>query len=88
MKYIPKKLLDECIEATRAYWECPASETEERYEVKSEKNYALMDSIGVDWLSVQDFLDGILNSMGFCPDAENDEIYCALRCIGWMPVDE
>lgn len=39
------------------------------------------------WDSILNLLDGILATHGFCPDAENDEIYCALRCIGWEATD-
>lgn len=85
MKKIPKKLLDECIETTRAYWRCQMTEASQRYKENYGNCNALMDVIGVDWLSISDFLDSILRRNGFCPDAENDEIYCALRTLGWEP---
>lgn len=91
MKKIPKKLLDAHIEAARAYWNGYRDsdiEQRKRHEVKMETSIALEKAIGVDWCSIQNFIDGILTIKGFAPDAENHEIYCALRCIGWMPVDE
>lgn len=84
MKKIPKKLLDDCIEATRKYW---ATGNKSFMAKKIEASQKLANEIGRSWLAVENFIDGILNSNGFCPDAENDEIYCALRCIGWEPVD-
>ena len=87
MKKIPKKLLDECIEATRAYWRCPAVEDSQRYKEKTDNCHALMDVIGVDWSAISDFLDSILRLQGFTPDAENDEIYCTLRTLGWEPTE-
>ena len=84
MKKIPKKLLDDCIKASRAYWASGNKSVMARKMKASEK---LANEIGRSWIAVQDFIDGILNSSGLCPDAENDEIYCALRCIGWEPVD-
>jgi hypothetical protein len=91
MKKIPKKLLDDCIEASRNYWNCYNDTQEEmrrKLAVYSGACDALGHAIGVDWVSVQDFFSSILRRNGFYNDAENDEIYCALRCIGWMPVDE
>lgn len=88
MKKIPKKLLDDCIEASRNYWDCytdTEAEMERKLSVKSEAAQTLGDAIGVDGYSVANFIDGIVNNRGLCPDVENDEIYGALRCIGWMP---
>jgi hypothetical protein len=87
VKKIPKKLLDECIEATRTYWTCPAVEDSQRYKEKFDNCHELMNVIGVDWSAISDFLDSILRLNGFCPDAENDEIYCALRTLGWEPTE-
>lgn len=80
MKKIPKKLLDECIEASRVYWA-----TGNKRILNKEMNAAenLEDAIGISWLPVINFIDGILNRRGICPDATNDEIYCALRTLGW-----
>lgn len=86
MKKIPKKLLDNCIEASKAYWSNNFNAT--LLSAKKSTARTLANATGIDWLAVEMFIDGILVSKGFCPDAENDEIYCALRCIGWMPVDE
>lgn len=86
MKKIPKKLLDECIEATRAYWNEDFNQS--LLTAKKRTASKLAEAIEIDWLAVEMFFDGILNSKGFYPDAENDEIYCALRCMGWEPTDE
>lgn len=91
MKKIPKKLLDDCIEASRNFWDCytdTEAEMERKLSVRRKAADALEDAIGVDWMSIANFIDGIVNHHGFCPDAENDEIYCALRCIGWDVVNE
>ena len=86
MKKIPKKLLDECIESAKAYWN--AEFNKQLLTAKKSTARKLAEAIDLDWLSVEMFIDGIFTNKGFYPDAENDEIYCALRCIGWMPVDE
>ena len=80
MKKIPKKLLDECIEASRKYW---ATGNKIILDKKQDAAENIADAIGISWLAVDNFIDGILNSYGICPDATNDEIYCALRTLGW-----
>lgn len=85
MKKIPKKKLDEAIELSRRYW---ASGDNKLLVSKIDFAEELAKEIGVSWLALENFIDGIVSTQGMCSDAENDEIYCALRCIGWMPVDE
>ena len=90
MKKMPKKLLDAYIEASRAFWNGYMDsdyEQEERMHTKMKASFALERAVNVDWLSIQNFIDGILGIKGICPDAENDEIYCALRCLGWDIVE-
>lgn len=88
MKKMPKKLLDRCIEATRLYWNSPYEEDKlDNLLILKKKTYReLGKQINVSDYAISQFIDGILN--GIYPDAENDEIYCALRCLGWDVVDE
>lgn len=91
MKKIPKKLLDDYIEASRNYWhntDPSDSVINKNLNIKREASFKLSKAIDVDWLCVTNFIDGILQRRGFCPDAENDEIYCALHVLGWMEVAE
>lgn len=85
MNKIPKKLLDELIEVNREYWN-----SENTNHKALDKRIAIAKKIekktGLDWLAIANFLDAILMSDGLEPDAENDEIYCALHCLGWMEV--
>lgn len=87
MKKIPKKLLDECIEVIREYWR--SADTNHK---ALDKRIAIAQKIekqtGIEWLAIVNFLDAILMNYGLQPDAENDEIYCTLRCVGWEPIDE
>lgn len=88
MKKIPKKLLDECIEASRLYWNSSYEEGAKqdiKLELKIEAAKELGKQIKVSHYALQQFVDGILN--GICPDAENDEIYCTLRTLGWEPTE-
>lgn len=85
MNEIPKKLLDDCIEAARAYWNAEFNTS--LLSAKQRTARKLAKAIEIDWLSVEMLIDGILNAKGFLPDAENDEIYCALRTLGWNVID-
>ena len=84
MKKIPKKKLDEAIELSRRYW---ASGDKKLLGSKIDFAEELAKEIGVSWLALENFIDGIVSTQGMCPDAENDEIHCALRCIGWEPTE-
>lgn len=83
MKKIPKKLLDECIEASRAYWNSE-SFSASLLNAKKKTAQKLSKAIGIDWLAVENFVDALLDPRGLYPDVENDEIYCVLHCLGWM----
>ena len=85
---VKRKLLDECIKASVDYWASPISESEFKLTKKIHSSKVLGNTIGVDWLAIQNFIDGIVSSNGFCPYAENDEIYGALECLGWEVVDD
>ena len=78
MKKIPKKPFDEIIDMTRYYW---ANGGDDAFLQNRIDKAMSIECVG--WLPVMDLMDSILNPHGFCPDAENDEIYCALRCLGW-----
>ena len=43
---------------------------------------------GVSMFSIIDLVKSIVASNGFKPDAENAEIYCVLRILGWEATDE
>lgn len=85
MKKMPKKQFDEIVDLSRAYWE---SGEEEILTERIHLAQKLEKIIGVDWLSILDFVDSIVRNRGFFHDAENDEIYCALRVIGWEVVED
>jgi len=87
MKKIPKKLLDDHIEACRAFWKSKEY-NKGLYDKQVETAEALGKAIGVAWYSVLNFFDGIMAMNGIYPDAENDEIYCALHTLGWMEVKD
>ena len=91
MKTIPKKLFNKVISTTRLYWGSSLRNGEpdkgllyKRIELATQ----LQEQTGIDWLAITDFLDSIVKTNGLQPDAENDEIYCALRCLGWEVKDE
>lgn len=88
MKKISKKKLDKVIELSRDYWQC--DQTEDQRRVLLNRRYNLCEALGketgVVFFAFDNFIGGII--AGFCPDAENDEIYCALRCLGWEVTDE
>lgn len=80
MKKMPKKKFDKILDLSRAYWENGDEE------ILTERIHLAMELekiIDVDWINVLDFANSIVASRGILPDAENDEIYCALRAIGW-----
>lgn len=85
MKKIPKVLVDDCIESCRKFWSSGNRSLLYPMHTKAE---ALAKEIGVDWASITDFISAIVKPHGFYPDAENDEIYCAFRVLGWDVVEE
>lgn len=85
MKVMPKSKFDKAIELTHAYYETgDISLVTERIEVAR----SIEDCTGVNWLSVVDILDSILQSYGFNVEADNDDIYIVLRLLGWRVADE
>lgn len=86
MKKIPKKLLDELIESSRSYWRATFVD-EESCQKAQEIAYKIENQCGLNWLAIKDFVDSILTDNGIVPDAENDEIYSALRVLGWEAID-
>jgi hypothetical protein len=84
MKKIPKKLIDEQIEATRLYWN---GSSRIALDQMRDSAFKIEKSYGIDFIAVWDFISAILKPHGIYPDAENDEIYCALRCLGWDTVE-
>ena len=85
MKKMPKMLLDDCIESCRKFW---SSGNRSLLYPMHEKAETLGKEIGVDAFTLTDFISAIVKGHGICPDAENDEIYCAFRVLGWDVVEE
>jgi hypothetical protein len=83
MKKISKKKLDYIIALTREYWE---TGNRNILGYRIDKATELQPTTGLSWSGILDFVDGILH--GFAPDATDDEIYCALRVLGWEATDE
>lgn len=84
MKKMPKKQFDKILDLSREYWENGEEE------ILTERIHLAMELekiIDVDWLHILDFADSMVASRGLLPDAENDEIYSALRTIGWEVTD-
>ena len=84
MKEIPKKLLDDCIEACRGFW---GSGNHFLMHQMHEKAETLGKAIGIDAFVVSDFIGTIVKGWGFCTDAENEKIYSVLRLLGWNVVE-
>lgn len=84
MKKMPKKLFDEILDLSREYWE---NGGEEILKKRIHISLSVEKITGVDWLHILDFVNSIVASRGLLPDAENDEIYSALRIIGWEVKD-
>lgn len=88
MKKIDKKKLDKAIALSREYWN--GTWTEDERKALLEKRLVLSEALeketGVVFFCFDNLLCGIF--AGFCPDAENDEVYCALRCLGWEVTDD
>lgn len=84
MKKIPKKKLDEGIELTREYWKTGNTDILDK---RISKMQSLEKQIHVWWDAILNLLDGILETHGFCPDAENEKIYEVLRVLGWEVTD-
>ena len=83
MKKIPKKKLDTAIVLTKEYWASGDVTILGKLHRLAEKIHP-----DLEWTAILDMLHGIFKYQGICPDATEDEIYCALRCLGWEVVDE
>lgn len=83
MKKISKKKLNRLISMTREYWETGDTTILHKRITLAEA----MKKTGLTWSAILDLLDGILANHAFLPEASNDEIYCALRCLGWEASD-
>lgn len=84
---IPKGQLDEIIELTRTYLNGTDADRE-LLQTRINKAQHLQIDIGVDWLSIIDFIDSIIRHRGFLPNAENDMIYSVLKLLGWEVTDD
>lgn len=84
---IPKGQLDEIIELTRTYWNGEDADRQLLQE-RIDKAQVLELIVGVDWLTVIDFVDSIIRHRGFLPNAENDMIYSVLKLLGWEVADD
>lgn len=85
MKKMPKKLFDEIIYLSRAYWE---DGEEEILNKRIRLAKTVEKATGVDWLHILDFIDSIVAGRSLLPGAENEKIYEALSVLGWEVVDE
>ena len=80
MKKMPKKQFDKILDLSLEYWE---NGKEEILTERIHLAQKVEKIIGVEWLSILEFVDSVIRCNGLLPDAENDEIYSALRTIGW-----
>lgn len=85
MKTISKKMLEKLADMTRRYWD-----TGERDILQDRIDLAISmkEETGLTWGAILDLLDGILQNDGFKPNAENEDIYCVLRIMGWKVTDD
>ena len=83
MKKISKKLLDELIEANREYWHVGNDGAR-----CSNAANAIERATNISFYRSWDFVSSINSPCGFCPEADNETIYTALKVIGWEVVDE
>jgi hypothetical protein len=85
MKTISKKKLDELIAMTKQYWDTGERDIlQKRIDLAS----TMEKETGLTWGAILDLLDGILANSGFAPNAENEDIYCVLRVLGWKVTDD
>lgn len=85
MKKMPKKLFDEIIYLSRAYWEDGEEEILNKRIRLAQK---VEKATGVDWLHTLDFVDSIVAGRSLLPGAENEKIYETLSVLGWEVVDD
>ena len=86
MKRIAKQPFDRLVELTHEFRKT-SKESILRYRI--DKAIELVEATGdkeLTWCSLLNFIDGIL--FGVCEDATNDEIYSAMRVLGWEVVDD
>lgn len=80
MKKIKKKILDELIQESIAYWNRVSGlQNEKRFDLSKQ----LSAECGVDWLYICQFVDAIVAPMGFAQNAPESAVYSALQAMGW-----
>lgn len=80
MKKIKKKILDELIQESIAYWSRVSGlPNEKRFDLSKQ----LSAECGVDWLNICQFVDAIVAPMGFAQNAPESAVYSALQAMGW-----
>ena len=85
MKQIKKSRLDEVIKLSREYWE-----TGNRGLLPARMDAAeeVERDAGIDWLSLLNFVDGIIRRRGLLHEADNETIHEIFRFLGWEFTDE
>lgn len=79
MKKMPKNLLDELIEATRAFW----NGDDDALELMKSASIDIQERTGLCFTASWDLVSHIIKPHGFYPGADNEIIYSVLRVLGW-----
>lgn len=87
-KKIPKMQLDQCIEATKNYFDPNVPFSHGLLDAKIDVCLRLEESVRVGMIVFGDFLGSILTPSGLRPDATNEDIYKVLEVLGWQVTDE
>ena len=85
MKQIKKSQLDEVIKLSREYWE---TGNRALLPARIDSAEEVERDAGIDWLSLLDFVDGIIRRKGLLHEADNEIIYEVFRILGWEFTDE
>lgn len=80
MKNMPKNLLDELIEAERAFWYSGADNIDR---IKAAA-FKIQEETELCFTAPWDIVNQIIRPSGFCPGADNETIYSVLRVLGWV----
>lgn len=80
MKTVTKNALDKTIATTREFWKTGD-------DVMKEVSIYCAQECEVDWYTLTNFLDSLLNPSGLAPDATSKDIYHYLYMLGWEVVD-
>ena len=88
-KFVDRKLLEDVLNVTRAYWNTEMDEREIAEECKHCQEVAevLMDDCGIGVWEIRDFAGGIFRYNGLKPDATNEEVIALLKQLGWTVVN-